>query len=124
MLTKKIMIVDDDRVFADEVRELLISSGYETSVVNDSRQAFDAARIFKPDTIVLDIKMDGLDGFRVLERLKSLPETENIPVIVMTGYFTQEEHSRLMSLCGMDAFLIKPFNALDLISRIEFPPHD
>jgi len=121
MAVKKILIVDDDLEFSEELKELLLLSGYEATVINDSRQAFDTARTLKPDAIVLDIKMDSMDGFQVLEKLKQFPQTAKISVIAMTGYFTEEEHYRLMSICGMDACLKKPFNALDLIARIEFP---
>jgi CheY-like chemotaxis protein len=121
MAVKKILIVDDDREFAEELKELLFLSGYEAVVINDSKEAFDAAFTLKPDIILLDIKMDGMDGFQVLEKLKQFPETARIPVIAMTGYFTKEEHVRLISVCGMDVCLKKPFNALDLIARIEFP---
>jgi len=121
MAVKKILIIEDDLEFSEELKELLFLSGYEASVINDSKQAFNAAHSLKPDTIVLDIKMDGMDGFQVLEKLKQSPETVGIPIIAMTGYFTEEEHSKLMSMCGMDVCLKKPFNALDLIARIEFP---
>jgi len=116
---KKILIVDDDPEFTEELKELLSLSGYEAVVVNDSTQAFNVACTFKPDVIVLDIKMSEMDGFKVLEKLKESSDTTNIQVIAMTGYFTKEEHSRLMSMCGMDNCLKKPFNPLDLIARIE-----
>jgi len=119
MAVKKILVVDDDKEFSEELKELLFLSGYETMVINDSTQTFDAARTLKPDNILLDIKMNGMDGFQVLEKLKQSPETAKISIIAMTGYFTEEEHFRLMSMCGMDTCLRKPFNALDLIAKIE-----
>lgn len=121
MSGKDILIVDDDLEFASELQELLSLSGYGASVINDSRLAVSAASTQKPDLILLDIKMNNMDGFQVLEKLKEAPETRSIPVIAMTGYFTEEEHSRLMSMCGIEACLKKPFNALDLIAKIEFP---
>ena len=119
MAKKKILIVDDDSEFTAELKELLSLSGYEAEAVNESIKTFEVVRVFKPDVIVLDIKMSGMDGFRVLEKLKESSDTAKIQVIIMTGYFTNEEHSRLMSMCGVNACLKKPFNALDLIARIE-----
>ena len=119
MLRKKIMIVDDDKEFLEELQEMLDSSGYVTLAINDSTTVLDAACIGKPDVILLDLKMNGMDGIRVTEELKGAPETEHIPIIAMTGYFTKDEHSMFVSTCGMEDCLIKPFNPLDVIGRIE-----
>lgn len=115
----KIMIVDDDKEFLEELQEMLDSSGYDTVAINNSITALNAARSEKPDVILLDLKMGGKDGFQVTEELKKDPETERIPIVAMTGYFTTEQHATLISMCGMDGCIIKPFNPLDVICRIE-----
>lgn len=119
MSIKRILIVDDDKEFLEELREMLILSGYEATGVSESLRAVETARSLKPDIILLDIKMPGLDGFQINERLKQFPETENIPIIAITGYFTNEEHSRLLDMCGITACLKKPVNEEDLIRQIE-----
>lgn len=115
----KVMIVDDDKEFLTELEEMLNYSGYDTIAVNNSYTVLNAAIAEKPDCILLDLKMDGKDGFQVTEELKRSPGTGNIPIIAMTAYFTREEHAMLISMCGIEACIIKPFNPLDVICRIE-----
>lgn len=116
---RRILIVDDDKEFLEELQETLKLSGYDSLAVNDSTAALDRAISFKPDVIMLDLKMDVMDGFQVTEKLKEYPETVNIPIIAMTGYFTKSEHITLIGMSGVETCLIKPFNPLDAISRIE-----
>lgn len=115
----KVMIVDDDRRFLEELKETLTLSGYESVVINDSTTTVNIARKTRPDCILLDLKMNKMDGFQVIEELKKLPETDRIPIIAMTGYFTRPEYSTLIGMCGVETCLMKPFNPLDAISRIE-----
>lgn len=119
MVSKKILIVDDDKEFLEELHDMLDSSGYDTVAVNDSSAASEVACLQKPDVILLDLKMGGMDGFQVTDKLKQSPETENIPIIAMTGYLTKGQHFSLAAMSGMEYCLIKPFNPLDVICRIE-----
>ena len=119
MTGKKIMIVDDDKEFLEELEETLILSGYATVAVNDSTTALNTACRAKPDLILLDLKMDRMSGFQVAQSLKKFPETTTIPIMAMTGYFTREEYSSLTEMYGMKACIMKPFNPLDVIAKIE-----
>ncbi|MFA5008488.1 MAG: response regulator [Candidatus Omnitrophota bacterium] len=119
MIQKRIMVVDDDKDFLNELQETLAMSGYEIIAIHNSKNAANVAAVSKPDVIILDLKMDGMDGFELAQALKHSPQTNDIPLIAMTGYFTSQEHSELITKCGMKACLKKPFNPLDLISHIE-----
>lgn len=119
MEKRKILIVDDDREFLEELKETLVLSDYEPIAVNDPKAALDTARSTRPDVIVLDLKMDDIDGFHLAELLKKSPETAPIPIIAMTGFFLKERRSSLLTSCGMETCLKKPFNPLDVISKIE-----
>ena len=119
MLRKKIMIVDDDKALLEELEETLSLSGYSTIAINDSSTVFDIANDMKPDMIILDLKMDKMNGFQVAKVLKDSSETANIPIIAMTGVFNKENHFSMMDMCGMKMCLEKPFNPLDVIFLIE-----
>lgn len=119
MAKPKILVVDDDADFAAELHELLSLSGYLPITVNDSIEAIEIARQTKPDLIIVDIKMPGLNGFQVADKLIQFTETSDIPVIAMTGYYVNGEHMPLMSMLGMRVLLKKPFQPLTLISGIE-----
>jgi len=116
---KKIMLVDDDKEFLNEMSEILKLSGYETFVFSDSTDAATKAINLKPDLILLDLKMDNKSGFKVADELRSITATKDIPVIAVTGVFTKKEHKLLMKVCNIRESLIKPIQPLDLISRIE-----
>ena len=119
MAEKKVLIVDDDVEFLDELKETLVLTGYDVTGISDGASAVKAARVGKPDVIVLDLRMHAMSGFEVADRLKGSPETARIPVIAMTGYYTLKEHSWLMNFCGIKKCLKKPFNPLDVIGEIE-----
>ncbi len=119
MEKKKILIVDDDKEFLEELREMLAVTGYEVASVGDSVAAVKAARVVKPDIILLDLRMKAMSGFEVADRLKGFAETSVIPVIAMTGFYTLKEHAWLMNFCGIKRCIRKPFNPLDVIAEIE-----
>lgn len=115
----RVMVVDDNKEFLDELEEILSLSGYDVVVSNDALSAFETACKTKPDIVLLDLKMSGKSGFRLAEEIKHLPELKNIPIIGMTGHFIDAEYSLLVHLSGMKRCLIKPFLPLDLINQIE-----
>lgn len=119
MLKQKVMVVDDDKEFLEEMGETLRLSGYEPIMVRDSRAVLDLARRALPNIILLDLKMDKMSGFQVAVNLKQASETSRIPIIAMTGYFSGDFHLPLLNVCGIKTCLSKPFKPLDIISHIE-----
>jgi len=119
MAEKRVLVIDDDNEFLQELRQMLAGSGYDVTTVSDSVAAVTAARTIKPDVILLDLRMRSMSGFEIADRLKGFNETSSIPVIAMTGFYTLKEHSWLMNFCGIRRCLRKPFNPLDVIAEIE-----
>jgi DNA-binding response OmpR family regulator len=113
------MIVDDNREFAQELKETLVLSGYEVVVYYDGKTALEHVEREAPDVVLLDLKMEGKSGFQVADEMKFGKSTKDIPIIAITGYFTEEQHRELMSICGIKACILKPFNPLDVIAKIE-----
>jgi CheY-like chemotaxis protein len=120
MPAKKIMIVDDDKDFLEEISELLQYAGYEVIIVNDSLSAMGIARSTKPDLILLDLRMPSMSGFEVAVNLKNFLETCNIPIIAITGYNPISDDSFLKSFCSIRKCLKKPLRPLDVIKEIEW----
>ena len=116
----KIMIVDDNMELLEELAEMLSQSGYEVEIVNDSNRAFAAAHAIKPDLIMLDLKMSPKSGFQVADELRHSVHLKDVPIIAMTGFFTEKEHILMMKLCGIRVFILKPFKPVNLIAKIEF----
>ncbi len=112
------MIVDDDAELLAELSEALRSGGFRVSAFTDGARALFAAAKRPPAVILLDLKMRGCNGFQVAGLLKKDPRTSGIPIIAMTGHYTEQEHERLMKSCGMRACLLKPFTAEVAIQKI------
>lgn len=116
---KKVMVIDDDQSFLDEIEEMLKSSGYDTVLLSDSTSAIEKVSEYKPDVLLLDIKMEGASGFKIADELRRMPELKNIPLIGVTGFYTENEHRLFMKMCGIKKIIIKPFQPLDVIAAIE-----
>ena len=116
---RKVMVIDDDKEFLEEIDEMLNLSGYETVALAESRDAVKKIIKTKPDILVLDLKMEGVSGFEIVDELKRLPKTRNIPIIAITGFYTKKEHSLLVKISGIKKCITKPFNPLDIITAIE-----
>lgn len=117
-MNKKIMIIDDNKEFLEEIVETLTLSGYEAVAVHDETKAVSSVMKEKPDVILLDLKMPKKTGFMVAAELRCLPEFSEIPIIAITGFF-KDYCAPLVNTFGIQRFIKKPFNPLDVISRIE-----
>ena len=105
---RKILVVDDDPAVAAAVVKLLRqTSRYELETAGNGFAAGIQAVTFCPDLVILDLMMPQLDGFQVCKILKSTPETAQIKVLVLTGYYS-EENEKMALGCGADACLGKP----------------
>ena len=88
---KKILIVDDEHDFVDLVKLRLENSNYQVMVAYDGEQALNIAAQEKPDLILLDILMPKIDGVKVCQKLKSVPLTAGIPIIMLTAKSRPED---------------------------------
>ena len=119
MRKKKVMVVDDDHEFLNEIKEVLTSSGYEVVVVNNSLLVFDTVVKVRPDVILLDLNMPNKSGFEIASELKYSLLTKQIPIIAISGYLKDEHYISLMEICGIKNRIEKPITPLDIIAKIE-----
>ena len=115
-----IMIVDDNIELLEELENLLKLGGYDVITISDGTRVIDAAIKNKPDLILLDLKMSPKSGFQIADEVKNSLQLKSIPVIAMTGFFTEKQHFQMMELCGIRATILKPFRPVNLITKIEF----
>ncbi len=112
-----ILVVDDEPTIAEVVARYLEREGYETRTAADGPSAVAAAAIRRPDLVVLDIMLPGLDGLEVMRRLQEDAE-ERVPVILLTA--KSEESDRLVGLRqGADDYVVKPFSPRELVARVD-----
>ena len=121
MTKRKILIIDDEPGFTHVVRLSLERTGfYEVKEENASLRALSAAREFKPDLILLDVVMPGMDGGDIAAKLKADPELCDIPVVFLTATVPKRETTGGGSLVsGGFVFLAKPVGIKELIKCIE-----
>jgi len=102
-----ILIVDDERVMRDSLSEWLREDGYEVVAVEDGAQALEKVRNERWDVLLVDLKMPGMDGIEVLDKVKKT--NKEIPVIIMTAYATVDSAVEAMKKGAYD-YIVKPFN--------------
>jgi len=113
--TAKILLVDDEQSILNLATAYLQKEGYETYTAMDGPSALKAARVFKPDLIVLDIMLPGMDGLEVLSQLR---RESDVYVILLTA--KSEEADKVIGLSvGADDYLTKPFSPRELAARVK-----
>jgi type II secretory ATPase GspE/PulE/Tfp pilus assembly ATPase PilB-like protein/CheY-like chemotaxis protein len=113
-----VLLVEDEESLRKVMRDLLERDGYVVAEAADGIQALDAVDRHAPDVILLDLNLPGLDGYSVLQQLRSRASTSRIPVIVLTAKGDEDNEVRVFQL-GADDFLTKPFRARALAARLE-----
>jgi CheY-like chemotaxis protein len=113
-----VLLVEDEDQLRRVMKDLLEREGYKVAEARDGAQALDEVDRSAPDLIMLDLNLPGLDGYGVLQRLRSRPSTSQIPVIVLTAKGDEDNEVRVFQ-AGADDFLTKPFRARALSARLE-----
>jgi two-component system KDP operon response regulator KdpE len=111
---QRILVVDDDPRLVRLAREVLTAAGYAVLVCSSGEQAIESIAVEQPDLVVLDIMLEGMDGFHVCRRLR---EFSDVPVIMLTAKVTETD-----VLAGFDAgaddYITKPFSSKELLARV------
>lgn len=114
-MDRKILVVEDEKAIADILVFNLQREGYETMEANDGPAGLSLALDGKPDLVLLDVMLPGLDGFEVCRRLR---EKSAVPVIMLTA--REEETDKVTGLeLGADDYITKPFSMRELMARVK-----
>ncbi len=112
----RILVADDVPENVRLLEAVLVPRGYEVVSASDGLQALEAARSAKPDLVLLDVVMPGLDGFEVCRQLRAREDTAMLPVIMLTASEGTEKTKAIDA--GADDFIPKPFNHDELLGRV------
>jgi CheY-like chemotaxis protein len=120
----RILVVDDNADAADSIALLLQAAGHDAEVAYSSEAALEAAVGSRPDVVLLDIGLPGMDGYEVARRLRAQPELENLRLIALTGYGHDSDRMRSRE-AGFDHHLVKPveFDSLTRLLASLLPTH-
>ncbi len=118
----KILVVDDEPDVVDMLRMMLENASYEVVSAYDGKEGIEKAKQEKPDAIVLDLMMPGMDGFEACKEMKNDPDLKDIPVLVLTAisrHFSDTKYARSLGL-GLvsDDYIDKPVDPNVLLNRI------
>ena len=116
---KKILIVDDEPDVLLLLGERLTKAGYHVIKAASGKEAIDLAEKRKPDLILLDIAMPGMDGSEAATVLRADPNTCGIPILFLTCLFTKQEEKVCGHTLGQNFFIAKPYDAAELLSEID-----
>lgn len=118
MMMKRILIIDDEESIQTVVQfGIKLAAGWEVLTASSGLTGIDTAQVEQPDVILLDVMMPDMDGIATFKALQAHPETEQIPVILLTAK-AQTSEKRQFNDLGVCGVITKPFNSLDLPEQI------
>jgi CheY-like chemotaxis protein len=113
---KKVLIVDDERLFIYPLKDVIESAGYDVESAMSGKEALEKIHQSAPDVIVLDLMMPEMNGFEVARAVKSDERFKNIPIIMLTGYISDDAAEN--HLADIDEILTKPITSGKLLTSI------
>lgn len=114
----KILIVEDEKNIVLSLRMLLSKLGYEVLCVDNGVEALEISRSFKPDLVLLDIILPGIDGYLVCQAMREEQETAKIPIVFISAMSREEDLKRAYQ-AGASDYLIKPFTPEKIKKTLE-----
>src|SRR5262249_26962940 len=117
IMSRRILVIEDHEENRRLLRDLLTAADYEMLEAWNGEEGLVQAAQQRPDLILMDIQLPGLDGYEVTRRLKANPELRAIPIIVVTSYALSGDEAKAHE-AGSDAYVTKPFSPRELLAKI------
>ncbi len=118
MAIKKILVVEDDILLQEMMKELLQANGFDVVIATNGREGLEVARTQKPDFIFADLMMPELDGIQLTKELKANESTTNIPIVLASGLGFNKEAKEAIRAGAAD-FISKPYKAHEILEKIK-----
>ncbi|WP_052889514.1 response regulator transcription factor [Thermogemmatispora carboxidivorans] len=115
---KHIIVVDDDKETREIITFVLSRNGFAVTTAADGKQLAALLEVERPDLIILDVMMPGLDGYQIFNRLRHDPALRQIPVIIMTAH-AEHIYERISVDLGAADHITKPFHPLELVEKVK-----
>lgn len=117
-MAKKILIIEDDKFLRELITQKLIKEGYEISEAVDGEKGIKKLEGEKPDLVLLDLILPGIDGFEVLDRIKKDATLSQIPVIILSNLGQKDDVERGLKMGAVDYLIKAHFTPSDIIDKI------
>lgn len=116
---KKILLIEDDRFLRELMSKKLLSLNYEVETAADGESGLAKIKEVKPDVVLLDLILPGMNGFEVLEKSKADPETASIPIVILSNLGQTEDVEKGLKLGAVD-FLVKAhFTPQEIVNKLK-----
>jgi len=113
----RIIYVEDDELMGELVKDVLTQAGHLVGVIQHGTLAFDTIAFKKPDLVILDRTLPGMQGLEILKRLRQTAAMYLTPILMLTGKRGEASTDEALAL-GADDYLVKPFEPEDLVRRV------
>jgi len=122
-MSKRILVIEDQEDNRQIVRDLVTASGYELIEATTGEEGLEVAARERPDLILMDIQLPGIDGYEVTRRIKANPKLSKIPIIAVTSYALSGDDKKAFA-AGCDGYVTKPYSPRLLLAKIReyLPP--
>lgn len=119
-MSQKILIIEDDPTASKLAGFALMHEGFDVFPASNGVEGLQKAEQVKPDLIILDFMMPHMDGYEVCKRLRALPETADVPILMLSAKAKAQDMNKWLGhLLGINAFLAKPANPSDIVSQVK-----
>lgn len=113
----RIIYVEDDALMGDIVKDILTRAGHLIGVIGHGTLAFETVAFKKPELVILDCGLPGMDGIEIVERMRQIPAIYLTPVLMLTARGSRADIDRAMA-AGANDYLVKPFEPEELVQRV------
>ncbi len=117
MSEKKILLVEDNPVNLRLAEFLLRSQGYQVRSATTAQEAFDTIKAERPDLILMDVQLPGMDGLEATKKLKEDPTTRDIPVVAVTSYAMKGDREKALA-AGCSGYITKPIDKDTFVQEV------
>ena len=118
MTAATVLVVEDNPLNLKLVRDVLGHAGYVVLEAADAERGIALARERRPDLVLMDVQLPGIDGVEALRRLRADPDTAGIPVVALTAFAMRDDRERLLA-AGFDGYVSKPVSVRALPGQVE-----
>ena len=117
-MSKTILVVEDQVDNRKILRDLLTNSGFEVIEAVDGLEGLRVAQTHRPDLILMDIQLPGIDGYEATRRIKNNAALKDIPIIVVTSYALSGDENKAFE-AGCDAYVAKPYSPRQMLAKVK-----
>ena len=117
-MEKKILIIEDDKFLRELIAQKLIKEGYDILEAVDGEEGVKSVKEGRPDLILLDLILPGIDGFEVLSRIKEDPALAEIPVIILSNLGQKDDIERGLKMGAVDYLIKAHFTPVEVVDKI------